>query len=271
MSAPQSTYAKILAAHHVYHDDARGDAVYIDRHFLHHETSPQAFDGLRLAKRDVRRPEKNFAPHPDMGAGHPIIAKQLDTLDGNAHDFQLARFAADDFDNGLTHPGMLIAGHPDTIGGLGAYGVLALPVKAAATVEHVLATQTMLIKKNPPLLRVDIPTAAAELSLEKILSQLEANADAPLGDYAVEFYGAGLAQIDMAMRWDLVQRAQKTCHTALIVPDDILFDYLRSKEFAPSGRDWSFAQEYWEKLRPDADAVCDHHICLHAASGAAVA
>lgn len=270
MSAPQSTYAKILAAHHVYTDDARGQAVYIDRHFLHHETSPQAFDGLRLAKRDVRHPDKNFAPHPDAHAGHPIMAKQLDTLDGNAYDFHLARFAAEDFDNGLTHPGMVIAGHPDTIGGLGAYGVLALPVTAAGTVEHILATQTAMIQKQPRLLRVEIPHDAARLSLEKILAQLSPAADTTLSGYVAEFYGAGLAQIDMATRWDLVQRAQKICYAALIVPDDILFEYLRSKEFAPSGRDWAFAQEYWQKLMPDDHAACDHHICLNAA-GTAVA
>lgn len=270
MPKPQSTYAKILAAHHVYHDDVRGDAVYIDRHFLHHETSPQAFDGLRLAKRDVRHPEKNFAPHPDEGAGNPIIAKQLDTLDGNAYDFHLARFAAEDFDNGLTHPGMLIAGHPDTINGLGAYGVLSLPVKSAGMVEHILATQTAIIKKHPPLMRVEIAVDAARLSLDKILAQLAPAADIKLANYVVEFYGAGFAQIDMAMRWDLAQRAQKICHAALIAPDDVLFEYLRSKEFAPSGRDWSFALEYWQKLIPDDDAACDHHIRL-SASGAAVA
>lgn len=270
MPTAQSTYAKILAAHHVYTDETRGDALYIDRHFLEHDTSPQAFDGLRLSKRDVRHPDKNFAPHPDTAAPNPIIAKLRDTLDGNAYDFQLARFAAADFGDGLVQPGMVIAGAPDTIGGLGACGVLALPVTAAATVEHILATQTAMIKNRPPLLRVDIPADAVRLSLEEILAQIVPAAGTARADYVVEFYGAGLAQMDMTMRHGLARRTQKICHAAIVAPDDILFEYLRGKEFSPGGRDWSFAQEYWEKMMPDADAACDHHIRL-SANGAAVA
>jgi 3-isopropylmalate/(R)-2-methylmalate dehydratase large subunit len=270
MSAPQSTYAKILAAHHVYHDDDRGDVVYIDRHFLHPETSPQAFDGLRLAKRAVRHPDKNFAPHPDNNISHPILAKQFDTLDGNAYDFHLARFDTDDFDNGLLHPGMTVAGHPDDIGGIGAYGALALPV-TAATVQHVLATQTIVQKISAPLLRVELSADAAGRSIEKILSQITAAiGTAAAKEHVIEFYGAGLAAIDMATRWDLAHRAQKICHTALIVPDTVLFDYLRSKELAPSGRDWSFALECWEKMMPDENAAADRHIRLDAPDGAAV-
>lgn len=272
MSAPQSTYAKILAAHHVHHDEDRGETLYIDRHFLHPATSPQAFDGLRLASRAARHPEKNFAPHPEDHITHPILAKQFDTLDGNAYDFHLARFDTDDFANGLLHPGMLIAGHPDTIGGLGAYGLLALPVTAAATVEHILATQTIVTRTHAPLLRVALGAGVIKQGIDKILSQIAAYAaGAALKDHVLEFHGDGIADIDIPLRWDLAQRAQKICRAALVAPDAALFEYLHNMELAPGGRDWAFARAHWEKLIPDTGATGDLNLEISSTSGAAVA
>lgn len=270
MSEPLTTYDKILAAHHVHHDDTRGDTVYIDRHFLHPETSPQAFDGLRLAKRDVRVPDMNFAPHADAIGDNPIVAKQLDTLDANAHDFHLARFDKQDLQNGLTQPGMVLAGHADDIAPLGAFGVYTIAVNAAE-VEHILATQTLILTR-PPVLRVMVAGNGQACTAEKILAQvLAAVSPAVLEKHVIEYDGAAIKAMSLFMRMDLAARTHKCSRGVIFPPDAVVFDALKESDFAPSGRDWAFAQEHWESFIPDVNAAIDHSISIDGAKSEAVA
>lgn len=270
MSEPLTTHAKILAAHQVHHDDARGDTVYVDRHFLHPETSPQAFDGLRLAKRDVRVPDMSFAPHADSIGSNPIIAKQLDTLDANAHDFHLARFDKQDVQNGLIQPGMVVAGHADDIAPLGAFGVYTLAVGAAET-EHILATQTIVIEP-PPVLRVMVAGDAKTATSEKILAQVMlAVTPAILKNHIVEYDGAVIKAMPLDTRMDLCARTFKCSRGALLPPDTVIFEALKASPLAPAGRDWKFAQEYWESFMPDVNAAIDHSITVNGSKSEAVA
>jgi 3-isopropylmalate/(R)-2-methylmalate dehydratase large subunit len=256
MTTAQTCYAKIYQAHLVHTAEDGQGITYIDRHILHATTSAQAFDGLRAAHRDIRRPEASFAPHADIQAPNPIIAKLQDTLDANAHDFHTARFDPADFAQGFFHPGMTIAGHADDIATTGAFGALAL-CTTSATVEHILATQTILMKPAP-VLCVTLQGPAQHITPAGLLAQLNAAyAPATLAAHIIEFHGPALADIDVPIRIDIAKQAASCSAGALFPPDDVLFDYMRGLDFAPAGRDWAIAIEQWETFKPDADATGD--------------
>lgn len=261
MTTAQTCYAKIYQAHLVHSQEDGQGITYIDRHILHPTTSAQAFDGLRAAHRDIRRPEASFAPHADIQAPNPIIAKLQDTLDANAHDFHTARFDPADFAQGFFHPGMTIAGYADDLATAGAFGALGL-CTTSATVEHILATQTILIKPAP-VLCVTLEGRAEHITPAGLLAQLSAtHSPATLAAHIIEFHGSALADIDMSTRIDIAKRTAVYSAGVLFPPDDVLFDYMRGLDFAPAGRDWAIAVEQWETFKPDADATGDINTTL---------
>jgi 3-isopropylmalate/(R)-2-methylmalate dehydratase large subunit len=257
-----STYAKIIAAHTVHREDGGDAIIYADRHILHPETSAQAFDGLRLAHRDVRRPEASFSPHADAPAGDPVRAKLLDTLDANAHDFQLARFESGELDDGLIQPGMVVCGHRSDIARFGGIGAVCFFTDAGLC-EHLLATQTLRLTL-PPVMCVTLPRGAAALSAENILALLVTQAGLPaLRSHVLELVGEGAAEMDIDARLRLCAvLGGIATHGSVITPDDKIAEWLKNRSHAPSGRDWPFAAEYWETLGADKDAFYDTAVTL---------
>ncbi len=270
MSDSLGTYAKILRAHLVHQDSGGAAIVYIDRHIVHTDTSAQAFDGLRLAHRDVRRPEATFAPHADAPAGNPVRAKLLDTLDANAHEYRLARFETGELADGIAQPGMTLCGAREDISAFGAIGAVCF-ISDAGDCEHALATQTL--RRMPaPVMYIDITPAFAAQTPETLLAALVQQAGLPaLRAHVLELGGSGIAAMDMQTRLRLSSLLFGIApFGAVIAPDDKTIDWLKGKPHAPSGRDWAFACEYWERLRADENAAYDAKITLgdHAARSA---
>jgi 3-isopropylmalate/(R)-2-methylmalate dehydratase large subunit len=262
MSHAHSTYAKIIAAHSVHRSDDGVVIVYADRHIVHPETSAQAFDGLRLAHRDVRRPEATLSPHADAPAGDPIRAKLLDTLDANAHEYHLGRFETGEMEEGIVQPGMVVCGHRSDIARFGGIGAVCFFTDAGAC-EHLLATQTLRLTL-PPVMRVTLESAAAALSAENILALLVTQAGLPaLRGHVLELDGGGIAAMDVDARLRLcaVLSGVATSGT-LIAPDEKTIEWLKGRNHAPSGRDWPFACDYWETLGADKDASYDAEVVL---------
>lgn len=262
MSHAHSTYAKIIAAHIVHRSDDGEAIVYADRHIVHPETSAQAFDGLRLAHRDVRRPEATFSPHADAPAGDPVRAKLLDTLDANAHEYHLARFETGELDEGIIQPGMIVCGHRSDIARFGGIGALCFFTDAGAC-EHLLATQTLRLTL-PPVLRITLDSAAASLSAENILALLVTQAGLPvLRSHVLEMAGDGIAAMDVESRLRLAAVLSGIApFGAVMAPDAKTAEWQKSRSHAPSGRDWPFACEYWETLAADANAAYDADVTL---------
>jgi|GEM_PF-1217336 len=270
MTTAQTCHAKIYQAHLVHTQDDGQAITYIDRHILHPVTSAQAFDGLRAAHRDIRRPEASFAPHADIQAPNPIIAKLQETLDANAHDFHTARFDPADFTQGFFHPGMTIAGHADDVASAGAFGALALCTTSAAA-EHILATQTILMTPAP-VLCVTLEGSTAQITPAGLLAQLSTTCGTTtLAEHTLEFHGAALTEIDMPTRINIAKHAATCGAGVLFPPDDVLFDYMRRLDFAPAGRDWALAVEMWEAFQPDAGAKGDRQITLDVQTATQVA
>lgn len=240
--------------------------VYIDRHILHTDTSAQAFDGLRLAQRDVRRAEASFAPHADAPAGNPVQAKLLDTLDANAHEYHLARFENGELAEGILQPGMTVCGQRADIGAFGGIGAVCFFTDAAAC-EHALATQTLHIAP-PPVMHIEIGEDIPVQSAESLLAQLVQQAGLPaLRTHTLEMGGAGIRAMDIDARMRLCALLSSiTPFGALVAPDEKTIDWLKGKSHSPSGRDWAFACEYWESLRADENAPYDARITLGSAA-----
>lgn len=248
MSDVFGTYSKIIAAHTVHTDDAHGTIVYIDRHILHPGISAQAFDGLRLAHREVRRPEATYAPHADAAVGDPVQAKLLDTLDANAHEYHTARFEPGDLQDGLIQPGMTVAGHRNDVARFGGIGAVCF-FNSVSCCEHILATQTLRLTL-PPVLNVRIPAEEDLKKPEQIVAHLVTTHGMPvLRTHALHLYGDGISAIDIHTRMMTAEKiAVVAPHGAVLAIDDHTIEWLKGYTHAPSGRDWPMACQYWENL-----------------------
>lgn len=248
MSDVTGTYSKIIAAHTVHTDAAGHTIIYIDRHILHPHISAQAFDGLRLAQREVRHPEATYAPHLENAPHDPVQAKLLDTLDANAHEYHTARFEPADLQDGLIQPGMTVAGHRNDIarfGGIGAVCFFSTPAEC----EHVLATQTLRLPL-PPVLTVHIGDDDNLKSPEQIVAHLVTTHGLPvLRTHALYLHGAGIAALDIRTRMTAADKiAVLAPHGAIMAVDSRTVEWFKGRTYAPSGRDWPQACAYWETL-----------------------
>lgn len=248
MSDVSGTYSKIVAAHTVHTDAGGSTIVYIDRHILHPHISAQAFDGLRIARRDVRRPEATYAPHPEKAPNDAVQAKLLDTLDANAHEYHTARFEPADLQDGLIQPGMTVAGHRSDIarfGGIGAVCFFSTP----ADCEHVLATQTLRLPL-PPVLTVHLNEDDNLKSPEQIVAHLVTTYGLPtLRTHALYLHGTGIASLDIRTRMLATDKISVLApYGAVMAIDNRTIDWFKGYTHAPSGRDWPLACAYWETL-----------------------
>jgi 3-isopropylmalate/(R)-2-methylmalate dehydratase large subunit len=255
------------------------DLLYIDLHFLHEVSSPQAFDGLRQSGRTVRRPDltlgtedHNVPTHTTLIAD-PISRLQVETLRRNCDEFGLTLHRLGELDQGIVHvigpetgltqPGMTIVcgdSHTSTHGALGA---LAFGI-GTSEVEHVLATQT-LPQAKPKTMAVTVTGTLAEGVASKDLAlALIAQVGTGGGQgYIVEYRGEAIRALSIEARMSLCNMTiEWGARAGLVAPDEVTFEYLRGRAFAPSEEDWDEAVAGWTGLRSDEGAVFDHEVVI---------
>jgi len=267
-------FEKIWDEHVVHAEKGKQTILYIDLHLVHEVTSAQAFEGLRLAGRKVRRPERTVAtadhniPTTDrrLPIADPISKLQIDTLGKNCADFGIKYY---DLHNplqgivhiigpelGLTQPGMTIVCGDSHTATHGALGALAFGI-GTSEVEHVLATQTLLQSKPKTFeIRVDGQLAPGVTAKDLILFIIGEIGTAGGTGYCLEYTGSVIRNLSMEQRMTVCNMSiEAGARAGMIAPDDITFEYLRGRPFAP--KDFDKAVEKWRKLTSDAGAMYD--------------
>jgi 3-isopropylmalate/(R)-2-methylmalate dehydratase large subunit len=265
---------KIWDDHVVCSPEGEAPLLYIDRHLVHEVTSPQAFEGLRLAGRRVRRPEATFAtpdhnvPTTDrrLPIADPVSKQQIDTLRANCREFGVRLFDLGDVDQGIVHvigpelgitqPGMTIVCGDSHTATHGALGALAFGI-GTSEVEHVLATQTLRQVKPKSLeVRIEGTLPAGVTAKDLVLSLIGRLSTEGGTGYVIEYTGPVIRGLGMEQRMTVCNMSiEAGARAGMIAPDAITFDYLRGRDFAP--RDFDAAVARWERLPSDAGAVYD--------------
>ena len=280
---PRTLFDK-LWERHVITESADGTAlIYIDRHFLHEVLSPQAFEGLRLTGRKVWRPETSLATADHnvpttarkLGISDPMARAQVEQLARNCVDFSITEFGLDDQRQGIIHvigpeqgatlPGMsVVAGDSHTCTH-GAFAALAFGI-GTSDVEHVLATQSLSMKRMKPMqVRVDGQLARGVTAKDLILSLIGTIGTSGGIGYAIEFRGSTILALSMEGRMTLCNMAiEAGARVGLIAADETTIDYLRGRPYVPRGSQWESAVEYWRTLKSDDDASFDRSIVIDA-------
>jgi 3-isopropylmalate/(R)-2-methylmalate dehydratase large subunit len=267
-------FEKIWDAHVVYADPGIQTILYIDLHLVHEVTSPQAFEGLRLAGRKVRRPQRTVAtpdhnvPTTDrsLPIADPISKQQIDTLRQNCREFGIRLYDLNDWQQGIVHvigpelgltqPGMTIVCGDSHTATHGAFGALAFGI-GTSEVEHVLATQTLLQYKPKTFeLRIDGRLAPGVTAKDLILYVIgQITTDGGTG-YCIEYTGEAIRALSMEERMTVCNMSiEAGARAGMIAPDEKTFDYLRGREFAP--RDFESAVARWRQLPSDLGAAYD--------------
>ena len=280
---PRTLFEKIWDGHVVHRQDDGTCVIYIDRHLVHEVTSPQAFEGLRMAHRPVRRPDATIAvadhntPTTDFSQGIPDEESriQVETLEKNVAEFGVPYFGLTDARRGIVHvtgpeqgltlPGMTIVCGDSHTSTHGAFGALAFGI-GTSEVEHVLATQT-LIQKPAKNMRV-----AVEGSLplgvtpkDVILAIIGRLGTAGGTGHVIEYAGRAIREMTMEGRMTVCNMSiEAGARAGLIAPDETTFKYLQGRPFAPKGGAWDLALSQWRRLPSDKDAHFDARIDLNA-------
>jgi 3-isopropylmalate/(R)-2-methylmalate dehydratase large subunit len=273
---------KVWDAHVVRRAEGEPDLLYIDLHLLHEVTSPQAFDGLRLAGRAVRRPDLTLATEDHNVPTTPgpitdIVSRtQVETLRRNCAEFGVKLFPMGDIDQGIVHvvspqlgltqPGMTIVCGDSHTSTHGAFGALAFGI-GTSEVEHVLATQSLPLKPFQTLaVTVDGELADGVTAKDIVLAVIARIGTAGGQGYVIEFRGSTIQALSMEARMTVCNMAiEAGARAGMIAPDQTTFDYLHGRPHAPSGADWDVAVEQWSSLRSDDDAAFDAEIRIDAA------
>ena len=283
MSAPKTLFDKIWDAHVVHRQDDGTCLIYIDRHLVHEVTSPQAFEGLRNAKRAVRAPNRTLAvadhniPTTDRSAGIEDEESriQVEALEKNAAEFGVPYFAMDDKRQGIVHvigpeqgftlPGMTIVCGDSHTATHGAFGALAFGI-GTSEVEHVLATQT-LIQKPAKNMRITVDGALADgvTAKDVILAIIGKIGTAGGTGHVIEFAGSAIRGLSMEGRMTVCNMAiEAGARAGMIAPDETTFAYLQDRPMTPKGEHWDKAVAYWWSLPSDEGARYDSEIAMAA-------
>ena len=279
---PKTMFEKIWNAHLV--DEQDGNSiVYIDRHLVHEVTSPQAFEGLRLAGRTVRRPETTYAvpdhnvptKNQDQPIADPISALQVETLRKNCREFGITLFDLGDERSGIVHvmgpeqgltlPGATIVCGDSHTATHGAFGALAFGI-GTSEVEHVLATQT-LQQKKPKNMLVQVEGVHPEFVTPKdiILAIIGKIGTAGGTGYVIEYAGETIRSMSMEGRMTLCNMSiEAGARAGMVAPDEKTFDHLKNRPFAPSGNTFDAAVSAWKELPSDPDAKFDATLNINA-------
>jgi 3-isopropylmalate/(R)-2-methylmalate dehydratase large subunit len=279
----KTLYEKIWDAHIVRADNAQAAIIYVDRHLMHEVTSPQAFEGLRLAGRKVRHPERTFATMDhnvptrakDLRFADEISRKQMDVLAKNCKDFgvRLLDFVHPDQgvihiiapELGITLPGMVIVCGDSHTATHGAFGALAFGI-GTSEVEHVLATQTLQQSKSKTMLiKIDGVLAKGVTSKDIILYIIgKIGTDGATG-YVVEYAGSAIRNLSMEGRMTICNMSiEAGARAGMIAPDETTFAYVKGRDDAPQGQEFEKAVAYWKTLVSDPDAQFDKVIAINA-------
>lgn len=279
----RTLYDKIWESHIVAQEEGKPALLYIDLHLVHEVTSPQAYEGLRLAGRRVRRPDLTFATidHaiPTIDRHLPfrdkIAAQQVETLRENCSEFGVKLFDLDRIEQGiihvfgpeqgLTHPGMTIVCGDSHTSTHGAFGSLAFGI-GTSEVEHVMATQCIQQSKSKNMLicvEGELPFGVT--AKDVILGIInEIGTDGGTG-YVIEYGGGAIRNLSMEGRMTVCNMSiEAGARAGLIAPDETTFEYLKNKPFAPKGEKWEKAVEYWSSLPSDSDAEFDNVVEINA-------
>ncbi|RRD47505.1 3-isopropylmalate dehydratase large subunit [Tessaracoccus sp. OH4464_COT-324] len=274
---------KVWDAHIVRRDEGQPDLLYIDLHLVHEVTSPQAFEGLRLAGRRVRRPDLTLATEdhntPTLDILQPIAdptsRKQVETLRRNAADFGIRLHSLGDRDQGIVHvvgpqlgvtqPGMTVVCGDSHTSTHGAFGALAFGI-GTSEVEHVLATQTLpqeRLKSMAVNINGELP---AGVTAKDIVLALIAKVGTGGGQgHVVEYRGSTIEALSMEGRMTICNMSiEWGAKAGMIAPDETTFAYLKGRPHAPTGKAWDAAVEHWRSLRTDEDARFDVEIDIDA-------
>ena len=277
-------YEKIFNRH-VVREDNGTYLIYIDRHLVHEVTSPQAFEGLRIADREIWRtnsilavPDHNVpTTGREKGILDPISKIQIDTLDDNCKKNKLMQFQMDDVRQGIVHvigpeqgstlPGMTIVCGDSHTSTHGAFGALAVGI-GTSEVEHVLATQCLILKKFKTMLINVNGTLGDHVSAKDIALHIIGQIGTAGGTgHAIEFAGSAIKNLSMEGRMTLCNMAiEAGSRAGLIGVDNKTIDYLKSKPFVPAGENWKKAVTDWKNLVSDKDAQFDKKIEIDASS-----
>ena len=280
----KTLFDKIWDAHTVTDITGGPTQLYIDRHYCHEVTSPQAFDGLRGRGLKVRRPDRTFSTpdhniptlNQDRPIADPVSARQVDTLLKNAGEFGITLFPLGDEHNGIIHvmgpengltlPGSTIVCGDSHTSTHGAFGAVAFGI-GTSEVEMVLATQCIL-QPRPKTMRITVDgrlgsgVTSKDMALY-IIAQLGTGGAT---GYFVEYAGDAVRALSMEQRMTLCNLSiEMGARGGMIAPDQTTFDYLKGREFAPSGKEWDEAVAYWRTLPSDDDAVYDREVRFDAA------
>jgi 3-isopropylmalate/(R)-2-methylmalate dehydratase large subunit len=275
---------KLWDAHVVRSAAGEPDLLYIDLHLVHEVTSPQAFDGLRMAGRKVRRPDLTLATEDHntptdnlVTISDPISRTQIETLRRNCAEFGVRLHSLGDAHQGIVHvigpqlgvtqPGMTIVCGDSHTATHGAFGALAFGI-GTSEVEHVLATQT-LPQQRPKTMAVTVTGELSEgvTAKDLVLALITKVGTGGGRGHIVEYRGPAIEKLSMEGRMTVANMSiEWGAKAGLIAPDETTFAYLAGRDYAPKGAEWERAVEYWRSLRTDPGAVFDTEVVLDAAA-----
>ena len=280
---PRTLFEKIWDSHVVHRQDDGTCVIYVDRHLVHEVTSPQAFEGLRMAGRPVRRPDATVAVADHNTSTLPVSAGdvdeesriQIETLEKNVADFHVPYFGMDDPRRGIVHvigpeqgltlPGMTIVCGDSHTSTHGAFGALAFGI-GTSEVEHVLATQT-LIQKPAKNMRVAVEGSLpiGVTAKDVILAIIGRLGTAGGTGYVIEYAGRAIREMTMEGRMTVCNMSiEAGARAGLIAPDETTFKYLDGRPYAPKGGAWDLALGQWRRLPSDKSAHFDMQLDLNA-------
>ena len=276
--APRTTFEKIWDSHVVYEKEGGPSLLYIDRHLVHEVTSPQAFDGLRMSKRRVRRTDLTYATMdhnvPTSDRSLPIVdqvsATQIRTLAQNCKEFGITLYDMHSPDQGIVHvigpelgltlPGTTIVCGDSHTSTHGAFGAFALGI-GTSEVEHVLATQTLWMDR-PKTFEINLQgrrkNKHAVTAKDMILYVIRTIGTAGGTGYVLEYRGDAMSDLSMENRMTICNMSiEAGARAGLVTPDEATFEYVKGRRYAPKGEQFDKAVEYWKGLRTDANAGFD--------------
>ena len=279
----KTLFEKIWDRHLVASIDESTNLVFIDLHLVHEVTSPQAFDSLRLAGRKVKHPEMTLATvdhgvptsNRTLGIKDPLSKIQIEALENNCEEFGVTLFGINDPrqgivhvigpEQGITQPGMTIVCGDSHTATHGAFGALAFGI-GTSEVEHVLATQTLAMEK-PKTMKVEVVGDVSEGVGPKdiILGIIRKIGTGGGAGHVIEYAGDVIKNMSMENRMTICNMSiEGGARAGMIAPDEVTFNYLKEKNYAPKGSDWEDAVAEWGNLYSDEDAVFDKVVTINA-------
>jgi len=283
----KTLYDKLFDAHVVRTEDDGTALLYIDRHLVHEVTSPQAFEGLRMADRKLWRtdtalavPDHNVptdAKERDKGITDPVAKTQVEALDANCQEFGITEFPMNDIRQGIVHvigpeqgatlPGMTLVCGDSHTATHGAFGAMAFGI-GTSEVEHVMATQCLMQNKMKSMrINVDGELGTGVTAKDIVLAVIGEIGTAGGTGYAMEFAGSAIRDTSMEGRMTICNMAiEAGARVGMVAVDDVTIDYIKGRPYAPQGEMWEQAVTAWRDLVSDADAKFDREVTLDAAS-----